>query len=87
MDGYIQALSSTGNSCLHDPTKFPCPLTHPGPGDTPDVMGYHTAKEIPNYWAYARHYLLQDHMFAPTDSWTLPSHLAWCRAGRRAAPT
>ena len=38
-------------------------------------MGYHTAKEIPNYWAYARHYLLQDHMFAPTDSWTLPSHL------------
>ena len=55
MDGYIQALSSIGNSCLHDPTKFPCPRTHPGPGGTPDVMGYHTAKEIPNYWAYARH--------------------------------
>ena len=76
MDGYIQALESIGNSCLHDPTKAPCPRTHPGPDGTPDVMGYHTAKEIPNYWAYARHYLLQDHMFAPTDSWTLPSHLA-----------
>jgi phospholipase C len=38
-------------------------------------MGVHTAAEIPNYWAYARRYLLQDRMFAPTDSWTLPAHL------------
>ena len=38
-------------------------------------MGYHTAREIPNYWAYAKRYTLQDHMFAPSDSWTLPSHL------------
>jgi phospholipase C len=39
------------------------------------VMGYHTAAELPNYWAYARRYLLQDAMFAPTDSWTVPAHL------------
>jgi phospholipase C len=38
-------------------------------------MGYHDAREIPNYWSYAEHYLLQDRMFAPSDSWTLPSHL------------
>jgi phospholipase C len=38
-------------------------------------MGWHDAREIPNYWAYAKHFVLQDHMFAPTDSWTLPSHL------------
>jgi phospholipase C len=38
-------------------------------------MGYHTAAEIPNYWSYARHFVLQDRMFAPVDSWTLPSHL------------
>ena len=38
-------------------------------------MGYHTAREIPNYWAYAKRYTLHDRMFAPTDSWTLPSHL------------
>ena len=38
-------------------------------------MGFHTAKEIPNYWTYAKQYLLQDRMFAPADSWTLPSHL------------
>ena len=24
-------------------------------------MGYHTAKEIPNYWAYAGRFILQDH--------------------------
>ena len=35
-------------------------------------MGYHTAREIPNYWAYAETYTLHDRMFAPTDSWTLP---------------
>ena len=41
----------------------------------PDVMGYHDAREIPNYWAYARHFVLQDHMFAPENSWSLPQHL------------
>jgi len=38
-------------------------------------MGYHTAAEIPNYWAYAKTFTLHDQMFAPTDSWTLPAHL------------
>jgi phospholipase C len=41
----------------------------------PDVMGYHTAREIPNYWSYAGHFVLQDHMFEPTTSWSLPAHL------------
>ena len=35
-------------------------------------MGYHDAREIPNYWAYARHFVLQDHMFQPDTSWSLP---------------
>ena len=38
-------------------------------------MGYHNADEIPNYWKYATRFVLQDRMFAPTDSWTQPSHL------------
>jgi phospholipase C len=42
----------------------------------PDVMGYHDAHEIPNYWAYARHFVLQDHMFEPVNSWSLPAHLS-----------
>jgi phospholipase C len=41
----------------------------------PDVMGYHDWHEIPNYWAYARHFVLQDHMFQADASWSLPGHL------------
>jgi phospholipase C len=41
----------------------------------PDVMGYHDWHEIPNYWAYARHFVLQDHMFESDTSWSLPAHL------------
>ena len=40
-----------------------------------DVMGYHDAREIPNYWSYAQNFVLQDHMFEPNASWSLPSHL------------
>ena len=38
-------------------------------------MGYHDAREIPNYWAYANEFVLQDHMFEPNASWSLPEHL------------
>src|SRR5947209_2512484 len=41
----------------------------------PDVMGYHDGREIPNYWKYAREFVLQDHMFEPNASWSLPAHL------------
>ncbi len=41
----------------------------------PDVMGYHDGADIPNYWAYARNYVLQDHMFESNDSWSLVAHL------------
>ena len=40
-----------------------------------DVMGYHDAREIPNYWTYARDFVLQDHVFEPDASWSLPVHL------------
>jgi phospholipase C len=42
----------------------------------PDVMGYHDQREIPNYWAYARNFVLQDHMFAGVNSWSLPARLS-----------
>jgi phospholipase C len=38
-------------------------------------MGYHDDREIPNYWAYARDFVLQDQMFEPNASWSLPAHL------------
>jgi phospholipase C len=40
-----------------------------------DVMGYHDAREIPNYWRYAEQFVLQDRMFEPNASWSLPAHL------------
>ena len=42
---------------------------------TPDVMGYVDGSEIPNYWAYAHDFVLQDAMFEPNASWSLPAHL------------
>ena len=39
------------------------------------VMAYHDAREIPDYWAFAHNYVLQDAMFAPTTEWSLPQHL------------
>jgi phospholipase C len=41
----------------------------------PDVMGFHTGADIPNYWTYARDFVLADHLFEPIDSWSLPAHL------------
>jgi phospholipase C len=75
MNGYIRALEIIGNACRYNPARTGCKWATDGPNGTPDVMGYHTAEEIPNYWAYARTYQLQDRMFAPSDSWTLPAHL------------
>jgi phospholipase C len=74
MDGFIRAADGTPNFCVHNRGAARC-ADHIGPDGQPDVMGWHDAREIPNYWAYADHFVLQDRMFAPSDSWTLPSHL------------
>jgi phospholipase C len=65
MDGFVQEV---GGSVCNGPDDPTC-------SGGPDVMGYHDQREIPNYWAYATRYVLQDHMFQPDASWSLPSHL------------
>ncbi len=40
-----------------------------------DVMGYHTGSDLPNYWDYAKDYVLNDHMFESVESWSGPAHL------------
>ncbi len=45
-------------------------------GSLTDVMAYHDGTDIPNYWSYARHFVLQDRMFENVASWSLPQHLA-----------
>jgi phospholipase C len=69
MDGFIAQAQIGRRGCL-DPTDPACTNSA-----TPDVMGYHTASDIPNYWAYAKDFVLEDHMFEPNASWSLPSHL------------
>ena len=72
MDGFVlQAAGGRRTACS---AKIDAPTCSLAPR-TPDVMGYHDWHEIPNYWAYARHFVLQDHMFQPDLSWSLPAHL------------
>jgi phospholipase C len=71
MDGFVRSAEDTASrGCSKQPPTAACL-----PSTTPDVMGYHDAREIPNYWTYASDYVLEDHMFEPVDSWSLPSHL------------
>src|SRR5262249_61175484 len=37
--------------------------------------GYHSDGAAPCYWDYARNSVLQDHLFEPVKSWSLPEHL------------
>ena len=69
MNGFIRQRDAAQAHCnnLNDPA-----CTSAGP---PDVMGYHTAAEIANYWTYAKDFVLNDHMFEPVHSWSLPDHL------------
>ena len=45
------------------------------PKESDPVMGYHDGGDLSNYWAYAKHFVLQDHMFEVVHSWSFPSHL------------
>ena len=75
MDGFIEAaLKQPDNVCLQNPRFASC-KDRLGPQGQPEILGYHTRAEIPVYWEIADHGVLQDRMFAPTDSWTLPAHL------------
>jgi len=74
MSGFLeQASIGSSDYCAahqNDPT-----CTQLGSEGRPDVMGYKDEREIPNYWAYARKYVLADHFFSATISWSLPAHL------------
>jgi phospholipase C len=72
MDGFVreQIGARTGCEQLFDPA-----CGRGASSGLPDVMGYHTGADIPNYWTYANDFVLQDHMFQSDASWSLPSHL------------
>ncbi len=73
MDGFIrQAHSGRKLACAAYVQAPTCSLA---PADAQSVMGYHDYREIPNYWAWAKSFVLQDHMFESDTSWSLPAHL------------
>jgi phospholipase C len=84
MDGFIAQRDQARSTCTN-PDDPACSA-----GGQPDVMGYHTAAEIPNYWTYAQDFVLDDHMFEPVKSWSLPDHLylvsGWQELPAMAAP-
>ena len=73
MDGFIKSAKNGKKGC----GAYVKTVDNPECSNsaTTDVMGYHTAAEIPNYWTYAKDFVLDDHMFEPVASWSLPDHL------------
>jgi phospholipase C len=70
MDGFIADAEKYAKPACG---STPCDASSPqGPTD---VMGYHTSAEIPNYWDYAKDFVLQDHMFESAATWSLGAHL------------
>jgi phospholipase C len=77
LDGFVaQAENPRGKRCKRNPNLPRCT----GGTAATDVMGYHDVRELPVYWAYARNFVLQDHMFESVASWSLPAHLAMVSA-------
>ncbi|HEV3228873.1 MAG TPA: alkaline phosphatase family protein [Solirubrobacteraceae bacterium] len=71
MDGFVKTVEQSQDL---DTDKVSCAVAGHAPSCV-DVMGYHDQRDIPNYWSYAQHFVLQDHMFEPTSSWSVPAHL------------
>src|SRR5438477_9393944 len=63
MDGFIASVAHR-KACAGQANVACAAAKADMQGHPADVMGYHDAREIPNYWAYAAHYALQDRMFA-----------------------
>jgi phospholipase C len=73
VDGFVGQAEKGEGCSTEDPNCSPC--TETAHANCIDVMGYHDAREIPNYWTYAHDFVLQDHLFEPNSSWSLPQHL------------
>ncbi len=71
MNGFIAQAESGSKGCGPNQVDNP----NCSQSGTPDVMGYHDAREIPNYWQYAQNYVLDDRLFQPNRSWSFAAHL------------
>jgi len=72
-DGFIaQSIKGVAFECRQSSHNPACGATGAA---AQEVMGWHDPREIPNYWTYAKDFVLQDHMFEPNSGWSLPAHL------------
>jgi phospholipase C len=71
MDGFIIQQFEGTPYCESNPRTVVCQQS----AAAPDAVGYHDAREIPNYWEYAEEFVLQDQMFQPNIGWSEPAHL------------
>jgi phospholipase C len=69
MDGFVAQQVNANKTCVSmvDPN---C-----AGANADDAMSWHDDREIFNYWSYAKAFVLQDHLFEPNASWSLPAHL------------
>jgi phospholipase C len=74
MDGFVAQQEQAEKCTSTNPNCTACPPEEEA-SMCDDVMGYHDAREIPNYWEYAKAFALQDNMFEGAASWSLPEHL------------
>ncbi len=92
MNGFISEVQAQGGFGLYPLAWARSYCKQPAnPKESDAVMGYHNGGDIPNYWAYAKNFALQDHMFEALHSWSFPSHLylvsAWsANCGQSANP-
>jgi len=76
MNGFLyeQQSGNTGAGKCANPNNPDCAGVKAGV-ERKDAVGYHDDLELPNYWAYAENFVLQDQMFTSNRSWSLPAHL------------
>ncbi len=76
LDGFVnsQTVAAVKSNCGAGSTNPSCSGNVDGSARH-DVMGYHDDDDIPNYYAYARHFVLQDRLFEGVRGWSLASHL------------
>ena len=87
MDGFIEALAAWSAPAASEPAEACRVRPSYGPGGHARRHGLpHRPRRSRTTGRTREQYMLQDRMFAPTDSWTLARPPAtWCRAGRRGA--
>jgi phospholipase C len=74
-DGFVHTqMIAPHPGCKDSQTHMHCPQVLDGVARH-DVMGFHDEQEIPNYWSYAKNFVLQDRLFEPVRSWSRPAHL------------